>query len=160
MKRLFPIVLACSLIASCGGGNSSPSGASTFIVPPVSAASGFTVANLSGGYAFGVSGGTNSGIAAGSGVASLDGNGNVTAGEETVNLGGILCHATFSGTYTVNTNGTGSASITSVVDAASASRGCVGGTSSLNLAIGAGGNTLILSGQSASAVTLYTAVKQ
>lgn len=130
------------------------------IVPPVQASSGFTVANLSGGYAFGSSGNSGGLASAGAGVITADGNGNLTAGEETENIGGISCHVALAGTYTVNTNGTGSASVTVTPDAASVVRGCGGGTASLTLALANGGSSLVLASLDSNAVTVLTAIKQ
>lgn len=160
MKHLLALfmLIAIALNLSCGGGSSSPIGTST---PVVHAATGFTNASLNGAYSFGISGSSVSGIAAGSGVATLDGAGNITGGDETININGASCHSTFTGTYSVSTNGTGTATITSFADAASIARGCaVSSTGPLSLAIGNSGNTLILAGQSAFSVTVATAVKQ
>lgn len=159
MRTSLAFVALLLFSAGCGGG---PSSGTDSIInpPPVQAASGFTNASLNGSYAFGSSGVCNNSPCAGTGVVTADGNGNLIAGEETANIGGILCHGTFTGTYSVNSNGTGTATTALTVDSPSAGRGCVGSTSQLSLAIASGGNNLVLSGQNASSVVVYTAVKQ
>lgn len=152
---LFGLISIAAFFA-CGG--SSPAGVT--IVPPVHASSGFTNANLSGGYAFGVSGATNNFIVGGSGVITADGNGNLTGGEETENDGGISCHLSLAGTYTVNSNGAGTATVTVTPDAASVAKGCGGGVADLSLALGNAGSSLILAGQDANSVSVVTAIKQ
>ena len=159
--KLTLLVFALTLIG-CGGGssNSAPSTSMIPAVQPVHAATGFTNASLSGTYAFGISGTVAGVLDAGTGVVALDGNGNISAGDETENIGGTLCHGTFSGTYSVNSNGTGTATITTTEDAASQARGCgPGGTGSANLALANGGSQLVLANQNSN-VTLITAVKQ
>lgn len=151
------LVLVMSLTA-CGGASSS-SGIPP-IVPPVHASGGFTVASLNGGYAYGVSGISGAFAEGGTGVISADGNGNLTSGEETDNIGGTSCHSTLAGTYTVNSNGTGTANVNISPDATSAGRGCGGGSVSLSLVIGNGGSTLILASQDPNAVDVVTAIKQ
>src|SRR6185437_10333899 len=108
--KLTVLVFALTLIG-CGGGssNSTPSTSMIPAVQPVHAATGFTNASLSGTYAFGVTGVSTNAAEAGSGVVAADGNGNLNAGDETINIGGTICHFTFSGTYSINSNGTGTA---------------------------------------------------
>ena len=50
-------------------------------------------------------------LLSGTGVCHLDGAGHLT-GEETTNTNGEVCSGTLSGTYSVNANGTGTASVT------------------------------------------------
>lgn len=76
------------------------------------------------------------------------------------NIGGISCHVTFTGTYSVNANGTGTASLNATPDAASLAKGCQGGASALSLAIANGGTSVILASQSATGTSLVTAAKQ
>src|SRR6185312_5275463 len=108
--KLTVLVFALALIG-CGGGssNSTPSTSMIPAVQPVHAATGFTNASLSGTYGFGITGTNNGFLDVGTGVAAFDGSGNISAGEASENIGGILCHETFAGNYSVNSNGTGAA---------------------------------------------------
>jgi hypothetical protein len=159
MKSL-ALLLGAFFLIGCGGGSSSAGGGTPVVTPPVVHAAGFTNASISGGYAFGISGTAVNSPEAGSGVVTADGNGNITSGEETVNIGGISCHATLTGTYSVNANGTGIATVTATPDAASVAKGCIGGTGDLSLAIANGGAGLILASQNANSTTVATAAKQ
>lgn len=154
------LVFTLSLTACGGSSSSSGGGVIPPIVPPVHAGSGFTVASLNGGYAYGVSGVSGTLAEGGTGVISADGNGNLTSGEETDNLGGTSCHSTLAGTYAVNSNGTGTANVNISPDPTSVGRGCSGGSVSLSLVIGNGGSTLILASQDPTAVDVVTAIKQ
>src|SRR5712664_4032670 len=100
MKSL-ALLLSAFFLIGCGGGSSS-AGGGTPAPPPVVHAAGFTNASISGGYAFGISGTAVNSPEAGSGVVIADGNGNITSGEETLNIGGVSCHATLTGTYSIN----------------------------------------------------------
>ena len=146
--------LFCSL--GCGGGSS------VLSPPPVQASSGFSNSNLNGTYAY-----SGNGVGAGNlaesavGVVTADGKGNISAGESTANIGGTICHLTsISGTYSVNSDGTGTASITGTLDPQSISNGCASGQSTLFLAIANGGNTVLLVNQSQNAVISYVGIKQ
>jgi len=158
---LFLLLLGCGTNSSYAPSSSS-SLSSSIGPPPVQAASGFTNATLSGGYAFGVVGTSGIQAQAGNGVAVADGNGNITSGDETLNIGGTMsCHATLTGTYSVNTNGTGTATATVTMDAASQANGC--GTSSIGhftLAIGNGGSTVFIAEQDTGGTFVATAIKQ
>jgi hypothetical protein len=156
MKPL-ALLIGCFLLGGCGGGSNS---SVTGTPPPVVHAAGFTNASISGGYAFGVSGTNGTSVTAGSGVVTADGNGGITSGEETLNVGGISCHATLTGTYSINANGTGIATVTATPDSASVAKGCIGGTGDLSLAIANGGVGLILASQGPNSVTVATAAKQ
>lgn len=87
--------------AACGGGSSTP--------PPPPPTGGFTLASLKGNYAFSMSGqdiNFNSKQRVGSFIA--DGQGNITQAIEDVNTGGTINNAvTFTGTYTIQSNGRG-----------------------------------------------------
>jgi len=84
--------------------------------PVVRAQTGCTVASLKGAYALSVSGlfydaDGIQGVYASGGLATADGNGGIT-GADTVNLDGTPTRARqFSGTYTINSNCTGSMSL-------------------------------------------------
>jgi hypothetical protein len=105
--------------ASCTGGPR------VFSRPTVNAA-GFSNASLSGGFGFADSGETV--VPAGikfteAGVLTFDGDGSFR-GTATMNNGGMICAAIVTGTYTINPDGSGSATITHTPDAVSSARGC------------------------------------
>lgn len=166
MKKL--AVLAVFIFVGCGGNSPSSTGASNNNGNGNSGgnggtvhASSFTNANLIGTFAFGIAGSSGASTpVGGSGVATADGNGNITSGEETVNVGGISCHSTFTGTYSVNANGTGSATVNVTEDGVSQAKGCLGGTTNLSFAIGNGGATLILADQDSGGTQVLTGIKQ
>jgi hypothetical protein len=157
MKALITLATIC-LLAACGGGSSS----SSIFTPPSVNAAAFTNANVTGGYAFGLVGTSGNLSQVGTGVVTADGNGNFTGGDETVNIGGVVsCHATFTGTYSINANGTGTVTLNTVLDAASIAKGCiVTGPIPNSLAIASGGATIILSSQGPGGTLLATATRQ
>src|SRR5258708_23938937 len=142
---LFTVLIGIIVLFGCGKGSSGSSISSP--TTPVHAA-GFTNANVSGGYGFGVAGTSGAVPEVGTGVVTADGNGNLTGGEETVNIGGISCHATFTGTYSVNANGTGTVTLNTTLDADSIARGCTVGASTVSsLALANNGGTLVVASQ-------------
>jgi hypothetical protein len=107
------------LSASCQGGPR------VFSRSPVNAA-GFSNANLIGGFGFADSGETF--VPAGIkftevGVLTFDGVGSLR-GTATMNNGGMICTAIVTGTYSINPDGSGSATVTHTPDAPSSARGC------------------------------------
>lgn len=167
MKKL--AILTMLILVGCGGNSSSSSGNSSNNNGSGTGgsnggtvhASSFTNANLIGSFAFGIAGTSGATTpVGGSGVATADGNGNIASGEETVNIGGISCHSTFTGTYSVNANGTGSATVNVTEDGASQAKGCLGGTTNLSFAIGNAGSTLILADQDSGGTEVLTGIKQ
>jgi len=81
--------------------------------PGATANDGFTNADVRGPYGFSLDGtivsGTTAVPVAAVGVFEADGNGSLTDGVRTLSAGGVVLHQTFTCTYTVNPNGTGSA---------------------------------------------------
>ena len=76
------------------------------------AASGFSNKSFKGSYGVGFSGtDLTVGPIAGTGILVADGNGNLT-GTETIKDGPIVCNESFSGTYGINSDGTGTGSVT------------------------------------------------
>lgn len=153
---LLLVLSALIALPSCG---SSVTG-SIMQQPPVQAASGFSNASLSGGYAFGSSGTSSAFVQVGSGVVTLDGNGNITAGEETASISGTSCRVLITGTYTVTANGTGTANMNLTPDSPSAAIGCQASAATLSLALANGGASLVLAGEGPNGVSLVTAIKQ
>jgi hypothetical protein len=102
----------------------------------------FSVASLHGGYAGSFSGEVDTGKAwvpiLGTEVFMADGNGHLS-GRETYMVGTQVCTATTTGTYTVESDGTGSDAITY-----KAEPGCQGGSYTQSLAIGDHGELVLL----------------
>lgn len=89
-KTTLVALVACAALAVSGGlGRAHPS-------------TGFSLKSLQGTYAA-----TFQGAFDATGVVSADGAGNITGGTETVNDGTNICVGTLTGTYTVNSDGTG-----------------------------------------------------
>jgi hypothetical protein len=105
------LALAAALLAGCGSSSSLGSGST--ITPPVQAAA-YSKASLTGTYGVRL---TNTSISLGSlGTFSADGAGNISGGTVSEYFGGdstLACPVTFTGTYTVDSTGNGSATITS-----------------------------------------------
>jgi hypothetical protein len=148
---LGPTFLCLSLTA-CGGtvGRSSPFGGG------IVHAAGFSAKNVSGGYGLSM---LTIGAAA-SAVITTDGNGKIIAGEETVNVGGLSCHGTISGSYTINADGSGDATVFLTEDAASSARGCQALAAHYSLALVNGGQEILIAEQDAAVVATGVAVKQ
>jgi hypothetical protein len=91
---------------------------SAFAVVTIASAA-FSNASLNGRYAFSFSGQNSSGFLAEAGSFVADGNGNLTSGIEDVNSGsGILQNVSFTGTYSIGSDGRGTASLQTSVGAA------------------------------------------
>lgn len=120
--RLLYFTLGLTVLStSCGGG-----GGPTMFSPPTVNAAGFSNASLSGGYSFADSGETL--VPAGikfdeAGVLTFDGMGSFK-GSATMNNNGADCAAIVTGTYSINPDGSGSATVTQTPDAASLAHGC------------------------------------
>jgi len=156
--RYFVVVLLCALTA-CSSSSSSSGGNNGGGI--VQASSGFTNANLSGGYAFAGNGISGNSAEASLGVITADGNGNITAGEFTADIGGTVCHLTsLTGTYSINTNGTGTVTVNGTLDQQSINNGCTQTQSTLALAIANGGNSIVVIGQGSQSVISYVGIKQ
>ncbi len=127
---LFTLGLAVLSVSCAGGGGST-------MFPPTVKAAAFSNASLSGGYSFANSGET---LGPGSikfaevGVLTFDGAGGIK-GNATMNDGGTICTAIVTGTYSINPDGSGSATITQT----SAARGCTTIIFPVALALSGGG---------------------
>jgi hypothetical protein len=130
MKMLLRLLstLGLSILAFCFGCGQSMLSAS---------AAGFSDASLSGGYSLALTGET---IGTGSfkfvevDVITFDGAGRLS-GHGTMNDGGRICASAVTGTYNVNTDGSGLAMLFQTPDAASATGGCTTINFQLALAI-------------------------
>ncbi len=112
--RLAPL-LVVALALGCGGGSSNFGG---------NISGGFSQATLNGHYAFLFTGQNSQGVLREGGVLTADGKGNITLGVLDVAQGGGVTSLSFDGTYTLNSNGTGQATL-----------GLPGGDISLALAV-------------------------
>lgn len=108
MHRLSALLLSlCVAVATLSGcGSSSGSGSSTFNPPPVQAAS-YSNASVSGTYAVNLTDGDANGIYTSMGTFSADGNGNLSSGALTEYTIGGSCTVTFTGTYAIQGDGSG-----------------------------------------------------
>lgn len=138
MKNLGWMFLTLGLAAlsvSCGGGGPRLFG------PPIVNAAGFSNASLIGGFGFADSGETfrPAGIKfTEAGVLTFDGIRSFQ-GTATMNFGGLTCVAIVTGTYNINPDGSGSATVTQAPDAASVAGGCTTVTFPVALGISGGG---------------------
>jgi len=139
MKKLSVLLFTLGLAllsVSCGGG-----GGPTMFPPPSVSAAAFSNASLSGGYSFADSGETLGPASikfAEVGVITFDGAGSLK-GSVAMNDGGTICTATVTGTYSINADGSGSATLTQTPDAASVAHGCTTITFQVALALSGGG---------------------
>lgn len=153
---LFALGLAV-LSVSCGGG-----GGPTIFPPPTVQAAAFSNASLSGGYSVADSGET---LGPGSikfaevGVITFDGAGGLK-GSATMNDGGTICLATVTGSYSINSDGSGSATLTQTPDAVSAARGCTTITFQVALALSGGGAQVQFVETSSTEIASGLALKQ
>src|SRR5581483_9083751 len=95
------LAAVASLIGCGGSSNSIPP-----VPPPVT---GFTNASLSGHYTYQMLGQNANGTFREAGVLTADGAGNLTTGSDDFTQGGLLTTTTFTGTYSINSDGTGAA---------------------------------------------------
>ena len=104
MKRLALITCIAAVVFLIGcGGSSNP-------IPPVPPpVTGFSNASLSGHYTYQLLGQNANGTFREAGVLTADGAGNLTTGNDDFTQGGLLTTTTFTGTYTINSDGTGTA---------------------------------------------------
>jgi hypothetical protein len=134
----------------------------TMMSTPLVNAAGFSDASLSGGYSF-----ADSGETLGSpsirfnevGVLTFDGAGRFS-GNSTTNNGGRICAATVTGTYRINSDGSGSAMVTQTPDAASAAGGCTTVFFPAVLGLSSGGMQVQFIEISSSEILIGSALKQ
>jgi hypothetical protein len=89
-------------VLGCGGGGSNFGGSAT---------GGFSVASFNGHYAIALTGANSEGVLRESGVLTPDGKGNITSGTMDVAQGGGVTSLIFDGTYKLNADGTGVATL-------------------------------------------------
>ncbi len=158
MKKLslFLFTLGLALLSvSCAGG-----GGPTMFPPPTVKAAAFSNASLGGGYSFADSGETLATIKfAEVGVITFDGAGGFK-GNAAMNDGGAICTATVTGTYSINSDGSGSATVTQTPDAVSTARGCTTITFQVALALSDGGAQVQFVETSSTEIASGLALKQ
>ncbi len=153
------------LLFTLGGaifGLSSAGCGRTMLSPPFVSAAGFSDASLSGGYSFADSGetlGSPSTKFNEAGVLTFDGGGRFS-GNSTMNNGGRICAATVTGTYRINSDGSGSAMVTQTPDAASAAGGCTTIFFPAALGLSGGGTQVQFIEISSSEILIGSALKQ
>lgn len=146
------LIFLCVCLTACSGtaGRSSSSAGGTVL------AAGFTDRNVSGGYGFSIL--TFGAVA--SGVITADGNGKIIAGEETVNVGGLSCHGTLMGSYSINADGSGAATLFLTEDAISSAKNCQPLAAHYSLALTGGGQQILIAEQDATVVATGVAARQ
>jgi hypothetical protein len=122
---LIAVLAVFAIFTGCGGGGNSLS------FPPPQGP--FTNASLSGPFAFSYTGSDGRGFLAAAGSFQADGAGHITAGLQDINSGfGIFTNSPITGTYTVRSDGRGSATLNSPA-----------GNTVIDFVIVAGGHALI-----------------
>ncbi len=159
-----PLALAICLSGCSGGGGSviSPN--------PVSAQTGYSNASVSGTYSLMLAHGSQG---TGTGSFSADGNGNITNGTMTVVVGpATSCSVTFTGSYVLNSNASGTANFNATETSGSTAclssflQGSSNGAWSFSMVAGSNGASLIFgtsslpSGDSGSVFVSGSAIKQ
>jgi len=146
------LIFLCLCLTACSqtaGPNSSSAGGTVL-------AAGFTAKSVSGGYGFSIL--TLGAVA--SGVITAVGNGNIAASEETANVGGLSCHGSLTGSYTINADGSGAATMFLTEDAISSAKNCQPLATHFSLALTNGGQQILMAEQDATIVATGIAVKQ
>jgi hypothetical protein len=146
------LIFLCWCLTACSGAAGLRSSAAVGTV----LAAGFTAKNVSGGYGFSIL--TFGAVA--SGVITADGNGKITEGQETLNAGGLSCHGTLSGSYTINADGSGEATLFLTEDAISSAKGCQALAAHYSLALTNGGQQILIAEQDAAVVATGVAARQ
>jgi hypothetical protein len=81
-------------------------------------------------------------------------------GNAAMNDGGTICTATVTGTYSINSDGSGSATLTQTPDAASTARGCTTISFQVALALSGGGAQVQFVETSSTEIASGLALKQ
>ena len=156
---LFVAVASVVLIAGC----STNTGRSTSVIPPVQAQSTYSIASLTGTYSMLVAAPENQpntiGYTEALGTFTADGAGNITAGSIT-ERSAITCSYTFTGTYTLQSNASGTA-VLNVKGAAGNSASCrPNGTLNFVMIAGLQGTQVLFNETDANALLAGVAIKQ
>ena len=163
-------VLFCNAVfvclIGCSGANQ---GGQSSVVPPVQASSGYSNANVVGTYAYALT------LTASEqtlyGTFTADGSGNITAGMMNVaavsgNTPPIQCAYTLTGSYQIQTDGSGSATFTPAPSASSPCPNTYFATAAFHLVIAQQGNAVVFAGNQAYIPgvqdngSAFTAIKQ
>ena len=151
------LLSACSLLpftAGCGGAGSGSLGDPT----PVLAQSAYATASLSGTYSVNELGVTGTEQHDGAGTLTFDGNGHYTGTVTDYYIGSSACKFTITGTYTVSSDGSGTANSTS--KAVDPSTGCTDTTGTFNLGLAQQGQSMVFAEMDGERLDTGTAVKQ
>jgi hypothetical protein len=146
------LIVLCLCLTACSG----TAGPRSTLAGGTVLAAGFTDRNVSGGYGFSIL--TFGAVA--SGVITADGNGEIIAGQETVNAGGLSCHGTLMGSYKINADGSGAATLFLTEDAISSAKGCQALAPHYSLALTNGGQEIYMAEQDATVVATGVAARQ
>lgn len=133
-EAVFASIISLAFLAGCGS-----SGVSTSVVTPVQAQTGYSNASITGTYSALLLTGANGSNAIGSFVA--DGNGHITSGTLIFSDISSTCTGTFTGTYSLQSNASGTASLTFVVPSCASYNYST--TDSFIIQAGSGGESLV-----------------
>lgn len=154
--RSFGLIFLLSFLAASSGAAVPSSSAADRAAPAPS----FSVMSLRGGYGFSISGIAASAAAAGAGVFTADGNGNITAGQLTIDVNGVSCHSTLTGTFSINADGSGTLTLVVNQDRASLSKNCQSQVAHFSLALTDGGRRILMAQQDQIDIAQGIAYKQ
>lgn len=157
MKNLAILCLSLFL-AGCSGGSSS-FGGSVFNPPPVQAAA-YSNASVIGTYSVNFTAANATGVFTSIGTFVADGSGNITSGALSEYAGGVPCTVSFTGTYTIKADTSGTAALTTKPAGSAACP--TNATGNLQLAIEAAqqGQSLLITESDTGVVATGTAIKQ
>lgn len=171
MKKILALfsITFLTVLSGCSGANSSNSGGGSSIIPPVQASSGYTNASMAGTYAYSFI--LESGEQTLYGTFTADGNGNFTSGLMNVAhyTGGTVpaqCAYTFTGTYNIQTDGSGTSTWTPVPSTTIPCPGTYFAAASFHLIIAQQGAAIQFAGDQAEIPgvqgngSAFTAIKQ
>lgn len=165
MKFAIVVISTISLALLTACGTSASSGGSS-IVPPVQAQSTYSNASISGTYSLNLSStynsGQGSGYTADIGSFTADGAGNITAGTLMEHYAGTeVCSLSFTGTYTLQSNASGTATLTEKATLVNGAGPCRANLSiPFTIAAGQQGASLLLSESDGIGLLSGIAVKQ
>lgn len=170
MKKMFALfcITFLTVLSGCSGANGTNGGGSSMI-PPVQASTGYTNANVAGSYAYSFI--LESGEQTLYGTFTSDGNGNLTSGIMNVAhyTGGAVptpCAYTFTGTYNIQSDGSGTSTWTPVASTTSPCPSTYFATASFHLVIAQQGADIQFAGDQAAIPgvqgngSAFTAIKQ
>jgi hypothetical protein len=162
MKLAAALAALTSLALTTGCGNS---GGLSNIVTPVQAQTGYSIASITGTYSLSLASPTNNsgnGFAEAIGSFTADGAGKISSGTLVERFGGAtaVCTLAFPGTYSLQSNASGTATLTVTSTLTSGSGGCPNATLTFNIYAGQSGASLLFNETDSSGLFSGNATKQ